>query len=73
MISAVLICKDCGYYARIVPGMMQEPIILAVSPVNTEPANKTFQNSIGTDRYSLIEQSGDYSIIYNKVISGFEV
>lgn len=27
---------------------------------NIKPANKSFQNSIGTDRYTLIEQPGDY-------------
>ena len=39
---------------------MQGIIVLAVLPaffVNTEPANKTSQNSVETDRYTLIEQS----------------
>ena len=68
MISAVLICKDCGYYAGIIPGTMQETIIPPVLPaffVNTEPANKGFQNSVGTDRYTLIEQSSDCTVITN--------
>ena len=68
MISMVLIGKDCGHYAGIIPGTMQETIIPAVLPavfVNTEPANKTFQNSVETDRYTLIEQSGDYTVIAN--------
>ena len=46
MISTVLFCKDCGFYAGIILGTMQGSInILAVLPaffVNTEPANKTF-------------------------------
>ena len=66
MISAVLICKDCGYYAGIIPSTMQETIILAVLLayfVNTESANKTFEISVGTGRYTLIEQSGDYTVI----------
>ena len=32
MISAVLICKDCGNYVGMISGKMQEIIILAVSP-----------------------------------------
>ena len=42
----MLICKDCGFYAGIIPGTMQKIIILAVLPtffVNTEPANKTLE------------------------------
>ena len=57
MISAALICKDCGF-------MLQGIIILTVLAeffVNTEPANKTFQNSVGTDQYTLIEQSDDFT------------
>ena len=49
MLSVMLICKDC----EIIPGTMQEFIILAVLPaffVNTEPANKTFPNPVETDR-----------------------
>ena len=68
MISAILICNYCGYYAGIIPGTTQETIIPAVLPaffVNTEPTNKTFQNSFGTDRYTLIERSGDYTVITN--------
>ena len=41
-------------------GTMQRIIILAVLLalyVNTKPANKSFQNSTGTDRYTLTEQS----------------
>ena len=43
MISAVLICKDCGLFARIIVGTMQGIIIIAVLPVffvNTEPTNE---------------------------------
>ena len=60
----MLICKDCGFYAGIIPGTMQEIIILAVLPaffVNTEPADKTPQNSVETDRYILIEWSDDFT------------
>ena len=70
MISAVLICKDCGYYPGIISGTMQETIILVF--VNTEPANKTFQNFVGTDRYTLIEQSGNNTKLL-QTASGFEV
>ena len=44
MISAVLIYKDCGDYARIILGTMEGIIVLAVLPVffvNTKPENKT--------------------------------
>ena len=44
MISTVLICKDCGDYARIILGTIEGIIALAVLPVffvNTKPANKT--------------------------------
>ena len=71
MISMVLICKNSGFlcwnYSR------HNAALLAFF-VNTEPANKTFQNSIGTDRYTLIEQSSDHSNHYFiQTSSGFEV
>ena len=54
-------------------GAMQETIILAVSSifVNIEPANKTFLNSVGTDQYTLIEQSGDYIVNLLQVVLKF--
>ena len=58
----MLICKDCGFYAAIIPSTRQGIIILAWSVsiiVNTEPVNKTFQNS---DRYTLISNwSGNFT------------
>ena len=35
--------------------------VLPASFVTTETTNKTFQNSYGTDRYTLIEQLDDFT------------
>ena len=40
MISAVVICRDCSYYAEIIPGMMQETTIQAVLPAFLETQNQ---------------------------------
>ena len=42
MIIAVLICKDCGFHAGIIPGTMQEIIILGIF-VNTEQQIRFFK------------------------------
>lgn len=36
--------------------------ILAVFPVNTKLANKTFQNSVATVQYTLIEHSASWQV-----------
>ena len=56
MISTVLICKDCSFYAGIILGTMQGITILAhYFFVNTEPANKTLLKQVIIA--TLIEQS----------------
>ena len=52
MISAVLIWEGCGNYAGVILGTTQGIII---------PEFKKFTKSFGTDRYTLIEQSGNYA------------
>ena len=56
------------------PGTMQETIILAVLPAFLWTQNQQIrlQNSVGTDQYTLIEQSGDYTKLL-QTASGYEV
>ena len=53
---------------------MQETIILAVLPAFLWTQNQQIrlQNSVGTDQYTLIEQSGDYTKLL-QTASGYEV
>ena len=53
--STVLICKDGGNYAGIILARNYYSNSYASIFVNTKPANESFQNSIGADRYTLIE------------------
>ena len=55
MISTVLIWEGCGNYTGIIVSTMQGIIVASVllAFLNTE--------HVGTDRYTVIERSGDYS------------
>ena len=60
MISVVLILEGCGDHAGIIVSTMQGTCSsFASNFVNTKPATKSFQRSVETDRYTLIEQSGN--------------
>ena len=60
IISAVLIWEGYSNYAGIILGSMQGIVLPPF--VNTKPAdNINFSKTIGIDRYTLIEQSGNYA------------